>query len=138
MEIGLCLELRMLNLLGNPLDAPFASSGSSYSGGYNSVAGMPVIEEGDGDGAERDHAFPATWLEAYVGPRLAMCRDPSQRDTAVKLGTRALLEAVRDRLEPGLCGKVWRGCVVGSDRGRAWVRNRLVPKVLRKGTRSRG
>ena len=62
LEVGLCLELRQLNLLSNPLDGPFPSGSSEAATASPSDVGV--------DGA----AGPSTWHEAYVGPRVAMCQ----------------------------------------------------------------
>lgn len=93
LEIGLCLELRELNLIGNPLDGPFPSSaGRGGEGGVHQ--------------AESSTSSPYTWIEAYQGSRGTLFRDHTQKETAVRIGTQTLLSAVWDSMDYNLLGQV--------------------------------
>ena len=74
MEIGLCLDLRELNLLGNPLSDPFPPSISDVGGG--GAVGGGNSEGGGEQGQTRDSARetpgPSTWIQAYQGSRVAL------------------------------------------------------------------
>ena len=100
MEIGLCLELRDLDLLGNPLSDPFPPSISGRGGGGGSGG------EGGQNPDSREIPGPSTWIQAYQGSRMALHHDRTKKDIAIKLGTQSLLSAVRDRMDPTLYGQV--------------------------------
>ncbi|KAG1672271.1 hypothetical protein FOA52_004285 [Chlamydomonas sp. UWO 241] len=89
-ELATCFELRVLDLRGNPLCDALPPP----------AAGSPAEAEAASRGGSRaDGDCDATFASAYSCGQARALVDPATSDAAVLRGTRALLAALRDRID---------------------------------------
>lgn len=117
MELGLCLALKTLNLLGNPLadrlppapqsdDQGQGEGEDEYEQDFDQDQGADQQVSTRRKGQDQQDSPPPTFLEVYSLGQPHTLEDLTQRDALVRRGTKALLAAVRDRLDEGQCGEV--------------------------------
>eukprot|EP00798_Chlamydomonas_sp_ICE-L_P004448 gene4448-14599_t len=103
-EFGLCIRLKYLNLLDNPLNGAISSLpaevGLCIKLKYLNLLGNPLNGAVPGDSGLALHEV---YYEAEGSPAFL---PPKEKDSLVRRGTRGVLSLFRDNLDPGIHGEV--------------------------------